>query len=1790
MNGKNKKNLDGNGIAPNIHVSLVNRRTTALLLSVVILFSVINPVVLAASSRGLYDSSVIWVEDVDSGDMDSGDVDSGVIDSGGDTPDIDEPDISEPELVDSGVVDSGAISTRAALLAKVYVGTGGSDNNSGISEATRVLSLHAAFDKVKDGGIIYVKGSAAFLQLYGNYYKDIDKSVTVVGMDDNRKSVFEIRQRLVFVYNKNITFNNITIKQMTSAGDLAIGTGAALDITTANVVLDNADIVGSYFSKTGVLRVYNGGTIRMKNGSKITGCTSANIVAVNKGTFIMEPGTEISGCNGTAVKIASGQNLTVEGTIKDNAGTGADIADNAGTIKIGSGAVIADNISGGKPDNMYLGENNQIKIQSSLTAGADINITPHSTMTSGTVIATGADADKAKCFKLENKKSPTYNLVLKGSELQLVQEMFVKAGAADGDGSMAKPLSSLSEAVRLTESSTKAPVAINLLSDMTTAGQILINKNIVLQGRSEDNTADSPRAITRTVGYAGTAIQVTGGTTELKNITVDGENNGTAPLLRVNGGEAAVILGENTKLCNNIAGGARVDAGTLTMKDGSTITGNSVAPGGMGDGIYVAQAGVLNLYGGVIELGSGAESKAGDIYGGGTINISGAPRVADIHLPVAKTIKIVGTLTGAAGSIGFTVMDKYPTENTNRMRIFATGSTSADDLARFKWNDRMDIPANDTAPFPEPRRIGTDLAITNFSRDARLSALTRDGILAAGEAAPVVPKVKGSEEDFKAENSDNTTIEKLWFEIPYSVGKTTMTVRAALSDNKYATVGTDIQLPTTRETFAPGKPIVIDVPYDPTKIPVGGEVVKLTMNATSHYGTPTKAYEVSFVRGAPKLTGNNTVNVNFNSDDATNSPVAGTVVIDKLRGDGVIDSGRFAIRVAEDTNGTTNNIEGVKVIGFDNTKGELTVEVTRAFAEAKVTPVNTVISAGRRDYSLWVDGENKDYNLGKVIINMTKASGKLVLAFTEISGMDWGERVYPKNAYIRAEDVPRSEQDRAWPSDGNNLLEEDGSGNWGYINIYGNFVALDADIPDDPDYPETYIDQVGVVKRKLEKEAKAMVIKTINEIAEKHGVLPPEAELNGRAGGVGDVVRLPAYEVKVISEYKPAINPDPYNWPEGQTGLYTFRIDIILKSTEGGADVGVAGVEHTIPVHPKKLEGITELALSDALQNAAGTGALDGEFPAEIWVNPNASGKEISEAVIKDVLDKPGSPIKKALQRLEDTDKFEGFTIQSGINPEEEAEPLETDGVNSFIYLIVRAFKTDCEKSEDGEPLEKYTTVVWDIPVKLKITTNVSETGGQIIIRHAEKEIRDALNTGKLTLGDLAANAVPGKTEAGAMAYVRDKVTEAIATPAGATLYSSLTTNGKPDGTPALSVTLGKPLRDMVKVNVTRRELEQDAYRAAVNGNYINRTGVQGQYAFDITVTTLDGAQTIPVALTFSGSPVQAMTDGGSPFDDGIALLAAEYKTSGGGGGSGSGSGGIKPGDIEVVDPDAKPGVGEVTRPGTAGGRLPGQLGTGGQGGTTGTGGGTTGTGGGTTAGLGVGGTMLSQAKNVTITVPVETKGGIKAVLPDMEAVLRAILTPKEIKAAQDGESVEIELKVNRIADKDLSGTGNEDHVTIKAEAQKKKLTVGCYLNITLGKKISGGEWMNVTEAGEAIRVALDIPEELQKDGRVFSVARRHGGVVSFLPNLSTDKKTVIFETDRFSTYAIVYSDTAVEGKTEVKAEAEAGAKAGTYNFGGEGIGQNGADMNIALLGGYVLAGAVVVLVAVILVRRRRRG
>ena len=144
------------------------------------------------------------------------------------------------------------------------------------------------------------------------------------------------------------------------------------------------------------------------------------------------------------------------------------------------------------------------------------------------------------------------------------------------------------------------------------------------------------------------------------------------------------------------------------------------------------------------------------------------------------------------------------------------------------------------------------------------------------------------------------------------------------------------------------------------------------------------------------------------------------------------------------------------------------------------------------------------------------------------------------------------------------------------------------------------------------------------------------------------------------------------------------------------------------------------------------------------------------------------------------------------------------------------------------------------------------------------------------------------------------------------------------------------------------------------------------------------------------------------------------------------------------------------------------------------------------------------------------------------EEVLNLILTEEDRQQLANGQDIRIRLVVTDISD----SVSDKDKAL--AEASFGSCIAGRYLDISLYKQIGDTEFRITKPLAGRISIALTVPDHLKNTDstriREFAVVRVHNGAASMLSDGDSDADTVTVETDRFSTYVLVYKDTLVGG------------------------------------------------------------
>ena len=140
------------------------------------------------------------------------------------------------------------------------------------------------------------------------------------------------------------------------------------------------------------------------------------------------------------------------------------------------------------------------------------------------------------------------------------------------------------------------------------------------------------------------------------------------------------------------------------------------------------------------------------------------------------------------------------------------------------------------------------------------------------------------------------------------------------------------------------------------------------------------------------------------------------------------------------------------------------------------------------------------------------------------------------------------------------------------------------------------------------------------------------------------------------------------------------------------------------------------------------------------------------------------------------------------------------------------------------------------------------------------------------------------------------------------------------------------------------------------------------------------------------------------------------------------------------------------------------------------------------------------------------------------------IFTETEKQAIADGADAKVWLEINKISDIPATDKSKIEEEAAKIMGEDLNIT---YFDAKLFKQIGNNPKAPVSEPGIAIKVTITIPETLlntdETINREYMILRFHEGqskadVIEGTFNAETGEFT--FETDKFSTYAIVYKDT----------------------------------------------------------------
>lgn len=168
------------------------------------------------------------------------------------------------------------------------------------------------------------------------------------------------------------------------------------------------------------------------------------------------------------------------------------------------------------------------------------------------------------------------------------------------------------------------------------------------------------------------------------------------------------------------------------------------------------------------------------------------------------------------------------------------------------------------------------------------------------------------------------------------------------------------------------------------------------------------------------------------------------------------------------------------------------------------------------------------------------------------------------------------------------------------------------------------------------------------------------------------------------------------------------------------------------------------------------------------------------------------------------------------------------------------------------------------------------------------------------------------------------------------------------------------------------------------------------------------------------------------------------------------------------------------------------------------------------------------DAGDVTDTTDPAGNAGGAYLAGDDSALANAVLTEDDKTEVANGADAKIYLEV-----KDITDSVPEEDKALVEEA-KGAAQVGMYLDVTLWKQIGSAQPVAVENTNGTVTITFTVPASLRNTDptidRTYQIIRVHEGEADILA-CSYDKTTGIltFTTDRFSTYALVYTDKEVE-------------------------------------------------------------
>ena len=157
------------------------------------------------------------------------------------------------------------------------------------------------------------------------------------------------------------------------------------------------------------------------------------------------------------------------------------------------------------------------------------------------------------------------------------------------------------------------------------------------------------------------------------------------------------------------------------------------------------------------------------------------------------------------------------------------------------------------------------------------------------------------------------------------------------------------------------------------------------------------------------------------------------------------------------------------------------------------------------------------------------------------------------------------------------------------------------------------------------------------------------------------------------------------------------------------------------------------------------------------------------------------------------------------------------------------------------------------------------------------------------------------------------------------------------------------------------------------------------------------------------------------------------------------------------------------------------------------------------------------------------------------------IFTAEEKEEIRTGTDAKVWLEIAKAYEGSMPAEAKAKMLEAARQIMGDDLEI-VFFELGLNKQIGGGSVQAIHEPGIGIRITVEIPEQLLNHDktilREYKILRLHNGTVTVLGTTFHESTgEITFETDRFSTYAIVYSDTKKAPETAAPSDSEVTGK-----------------------------------------------